>query len=101
MAYTPSRRRRSRFVIFSLFQNLTPQKLVLYGVVALIGLAVMGYLLTFVAFAWYARDLPSPGKLSQSRDASTVYLDREGKVLYEMYKDKIGFRFFSKTFQNI
>lgn len=88
MAYSPSRRRRSRFSIFSFFSNLTPQKLALYGVVGLIGVAIIGYFLTFALFAWYARDLPSPGKLSQARETSTIYYDRDGKVLYEMFKDK-------------
>lgn len=104
MAYTPAHRRRSRSGIFSLFNNLSPQKLVLYGVVALIGLSILGYIATFIAFAWYARDLPSPGKLSQSRGSSTVYYDREGEVLYEMFKDKnrvpVAFRDISKHLKN-
>lgn len=64
------------------------QKLVLYGLIGLIGLILIGFIFSFAAFAWYARDLPSPGKLSQGSDQSTVFLDRDDKVLFEMYKDK-------------
>jgi penicillin-binding protein 1C len=42
----------------------------------------------FLLFAWYAKDLPSPSKLSQQTGYSTVFYDRDGKVLYDMYKDK-------------
>ncbi len=47
-----------------------------------------GFIFSFLLFAWYARDLPAPGKLSQDTTKSTVFYDRDGKVLYEMYKDK-------------
>jgi len=50
---------------------------------------VVGWLLSSaVLFAWYAKDLPSPSKLSQQTGYSTVFYDRDGKVLYDMYKDK-------------
>ena len=52
------------------------------------GLILAGFLLSLIIFTWYARSLPSPGKLSQSTGYSTVFYDREGKVIYEMYKDK-------------
>jgi len=57
----------------------------------LLGLTVLivgGFLFSFIIFAWYAKDLPSPGKLSQTSGFSTVFYDRDGKVIYEMYKDK-------------
>lgn len=47
-----------------------------------------GFIFSFIIFAWYAKDLPSPGKLSQVTGYSTVFYDRDGKVLYEMFKDK-------------
>lgn len=51
-------------------------------------LFILGFIFSFLIFAWYAKDLPSPGKLSQNSIASTVFYDRDGKNLYEMYKDK-------------
>lgn len=71
--------------------HLTPaqkQKVLLYGLLGTVGSFILGFVILFGLFAWYARDLPSPGKLSQNTGASTVYYDRDGKVLYEMYKDK-------------
>lgn len=64
------------------------QKLLLYGLFGLAGCLVFGFILSFAVFAWYARDLPSPGKLSQDSQNSTVFYDKDGKILYEMYKDK-------------
>jgi len=75
--------RRARFR-----QQYTKQKLILYGIFALIGLAIVGFIFSFILFAWYAKDLPSPGKLSQVSGFSTVFYDRDGKVIYDMYKDK-------------
>lgn len=78
--YTPRRRRGA---------NLTlPQRLVLYSLIGFITLIVIGFIASFAAFAWFAKDLPSPGKLSQTTGNSTVFYDREGKILYEVYKDK-------------
>ncbi len=64
------------------------EKLFLYTLIGLIGTIIFGFLFSFLVFAWYAKDLPSPGKLSQTSNFSTVFYDRDGKVLYEMYKDK-------------
>ncbi len=46
------------------------------------------FIFSLAVFAWYSKDLPSPGKLSQISGYSTVFYDRDGKVLYEMFKDK-------------
>jgi len=64
------------------------QRLIYLALVSLIGCIVVGFIFSFLIFAWYAKDLPSPGKLSQTSGYSTVYYDRDGKTLYEMYKDK-------------
>src|SRR5437763_761108 len=63
------------------------QRLAFYGFVGAIGLIVFGFLMTFIVFAWYGRNLPSPGKLAEGATDSTVFYDRNGKVLYEIYKD--------------
>jgi len=60
----------------------------LYGVVGVIALIILGYLGALVLFAWYGRDLPAPGKLSEARKNSTVFYDRNGEVIYEMYDGK-------------
>src|SRR3989344_5677797 len=82
MAYVPRRRRRQ-----SVFR-IRKQTVLLYLVVGCIFLAIFGYLAALGLFAWYGRDLPKPGTLSEARGNSTVFYDRNGKVIYEMYKDK-------------
>src|SRR3989344_3002496 len=64
------------------------QQLVVYILLGVLALTIFGFIISFAVFAWYAKDLPSPGKLSESGGNSTVFYDREDKVLYEMYKDK-------------
>lgn len=59
-----------------------------YAVVGVVGMVAFGTVFAFGLFAWYAKDLPEPGKLSQISENATVFYDRDGKVLFEMYKDK-------------
>jgi len=66
------------------FKQKLIAKLLIFLTLAIIGLFIFSFLL----FAWYAKDLPSPSKLSQVTGSSTVFMDRNGKVLYDMYKDK-------------
>lgn len=82
MAYVPRKRRASLPFKFS------RQKLVLYLIVAVVGMVIFGYIGALGLFAWYGRDLPQPGKLSESRGNSTIFYDRNGKIIYEMFKDK-------------
>jgi len=56
--------------------------------IGIAGFILLAFIASFIIFAWYAKDLPSPGKLSQNTGFSTVFYDRDGKILYEMYKDK-------------
>lgn len=53
-----------------------------------IGTLALGFLFVFILFTWFAKDLPAPGKLSQVTDNSTVFYDRNGKTLFELFKDK-------------
>ncbi|MDO8609554.1 MAG: transglycosylase domain-containing protein [bacterium] len=73
---------------FSIKNKRFKQKIYLYGLLGLLGITIVGFIFSFILFAWYGRDLPSPTKLSQTTGFSTVYYDRDGKILYEMYKDK-------------
>lgn len=68
--------------------RLDRQRLLLYAGGFVIVIAVIGFLAASALFAWYARDLPSPGKLSEKTAASTVVMDRNGEVIYELYQDK-------------
>ncbi|MDA1317112.1 MAG: transglycosylase domain-containing protein [bacterium] len=91
MAYIPrskrkfhSQRRRSFFFL----PRINTQYLIFYGVVSVIVLIITGYIGALGLFAWYGRDLPEPGKLSETRQNSTVFYDRNDKVIYELYQDK-------------
>jgi 1A family penicillin-binding protein len=64
------------------------QRLIIKLTFIIIILFILGFIFSLSIFAWYAKDLPSPGKLSVSSGNSTVFYDRDGKILYEMYKDK-------------
>lgn len=64
------------------------QRLIAYGLIGIFAFLIIGFIFSFLVFAWYAKDLPSPSKLSTMTGYSTVFLDRDGKVLYDMYKDK-------------
>lgn len=72
----------------SYHQQYLRQRLIIYSLVFVAIFIVVGFILSFAVFAWYAKDLPSPGKLSQGTEYSTVFYDRDGKILYEMFKDK-------------
>ncbi|MBW7960450.1 transglycosylase domain-containing protein [Patescibacteria group bacterium] len=76
-----SRRNRIR-------NNYQKQKLIVKVLAVVLALVLMGFILSFLVFAWYAKDLPSPSKLSRISGYSTIFLDRKGNVLYDMYKDK-------------
>lgn len=59
-----------------------------YALYAGIGAGALLFISVIIAFVWLTKDLPSPGKLSQSSENATVFYDRDGKILFEMYKDK-------------
>lgn len=41
-----------------------------------------------MAFIYFSRDLPEPGKIKTDKNSSTVFFDRDGKIIYELFKDK-------------
>src|SRR3989338_9432843 len=77
------RSRRLRFQRSSL-RLLILSRLTRYIFLGLIG----GIILFFLYFLWASRDLPTPGKLSNSdiKD-STKILDKKGVVLYSIFRD--------------
>src|SRR3989339_1083048 len=76
-----SKRKRVRF-------SLKKEHLFKYIGIGCIGAVILGLFFIFILFAWYAKDLPEPGKLSQVSENATVFYDRDGKILFEMFKDK-------------
>jgi 1A family penicillin-binding protein len=44
--------------------------------------------LTIFLFAWYAKDLPRPDRVRRLEGLSTVILDRNGEVIYEVYGEQ-------------
>ena len=46
------------------------------------------FVLGLAAFAFFSRDLPEPGKIQRREGFSTVFTDRNDKVLFEMFEDK-------------
>ncbi len=75
--------RRLRFARLHARQKVTNKTLF-----TLTSAVIAGLILIFIIFAWIAKDLPAPGKLSQTSQSSTVFYDRDGKVLFELYKDR-------------
>jgi len=78
----PSRRLRR------MKSGLFKEKVVSYALKsALIGVVAF-FLLGMAAFAYFSRDLPEPGKIQRREGFSTVFYDRNDKVLFEMFEDK-------------
>ncbi|MCX6731206.1 MAG: transglycosylase domain-containing protein, partial [Candidatus Roizmanbacteria bacterium] len=77
------------------------QKLQKYIMLGAVGIVVFCMLFAFGLFAWFSRDLPAPGKLSQVEQSATIFYDRDGKILFQLYKDKnrlpIAFKDISET----
>jgi 1A family penicillin-binding protein len=46
-----------------------------------------GFVGIFVLFAWYAKDLPTPSKVVRREGFSSKIFDRNGELLYDVYKD--------------
>ncbi len=64
------------------------QKVLIYILLgATIGILSL-FILFFILFAWFSRDLPSPGKVQRRSGFSTTFSDRDDKVIYELYKDQ-------------
>jgi len=81
-----SRRHRRKLSFVELFKDKRKlQKYIIYGTIGLIAFLFLSFM---VVFAWFSRDLPSPGKLAQGDQTATIFYDRDGKVLFQMYKDK-------------
>src|SRR3989344_4784063 len=89
-----------RFKDLSIRKQYTKQKIVVAVLIIITGIILTGFIFTFLLFAWYARNLPSPSKLAQVTGNSTIFLDRDDKVLFDMYKDKNRFPITLKQISN-
>ena len=86
--YRPSRRRRSRLrgnktaSYKDIFFLSKLSKYAFFAVIACV-LAIP------IMFLWYSRDLPTPGKVVESKykDATRIY-DRRGTLLYSVYEEQ-------------
>jgi penicillin-binding protein 1A len=60
------------------------------GLVRLAKLAGVGFLFIFLVFLWFAKDLPTPGKINSRLSAQTTkfYDSSEKHLLYELYGDQ-------------
>ncbi len=83
-SYSSRRERFSRGRSFKFNNVVLLSKLSKYALFAVIGFVV----LFFLYFLWASRDLPTPGKLANSEiKDSTKILDKNGIVLYSIFKD--------------
>jgi penicillin-binding protein 1C len=95
--------RRRKHIISTSFKDILndKQKLQKYILMGIVGLVIFIFVVALGVFAWFSRDLPSPGKLSQVEQSATIFYDRDGKVLFQLYKDKnrlpIAFKDISET----
>lgn len=62
-----------------------PWKKVLIGLGIFILVAILGMV---ALFAWYARDLPQPGKVVRREGFATRIYDRNQKLLYDIYQEE-------------
>ncbi|MFH0749844.1 MAG: transglycosylase domain-containing protein [Candidatus Gottesmanbacteria bacterium] len=51
-------------------------------------LVIAGVIFVGILFAWYAKDLPRPDKVSRDEGLSTVILDRNGETIYDIFENE-------------
>ena len=71
--------RRERFLRIKFITFLASASLILL-IAGIIGAAGL--------FAWYAKDLPRPDRVSRSEGISTIISDRNGETLYDIFRDE-------------
>lgn len=77
-----SRRRRNFGYPSSIYLYSKIAKLAFFGLIGF-------FIFAFIAFFWFSRDLPTPGKLSAGNfPQSTKIFDRNGILLYDIYRDE-------------
>ncbi len=88
--YRPRRRRRRSYSV-SLPSFLSFSNVSFWSKATKIALItfIVGIVSLPLLFFWFSRDLPTPGKLVESKykDATRIY-DRDGELLYSVYQDQ-------------
>ena len=69
-------------------KRLRTVKLIRLGMIGAFAAVVLGVATFFVLFAWVSRDLPQPGQVVRRDGFSTKILDRNGKLLYDLFQDE-------------
>lgn len=82
---------RKRRHLARLYNNVTRKKITrakLFSTIALVGFVSVIAFTVFagIIFAYFAKDLPSPDKVVRREGFSTQILDRNGKMLYEVFE---------------
>ncbi|MDO8583016.1 MAG: PBP1A family penicillin-binding protein [bacterium] len=81
MAFFGRRSRRLRYSS-NIYIYSKIAKFLFFGLIGL-------FVLAFISFFWFSKDLPTPGKLSASNfPQSTKIFDRNGILLYDIYRDE-------------
>lgn len=55
--------------------------------IAILGLGIVGFVGILFAFVWFSKDLPTPNTVVRRDGFSSRIFDRNGEVLYDVYKD--------------
>ena len=82
-----SRRGRGGNILVRL-RGINRLQLVYYVVLASFISLIFGIILFGLLFVWYARDLPHPDRIKRVDGLSTIIYDRNGEVLYDIYRDE-------------
>jgi 1A family penicillin-binding protein len=62
---------------------------IILGIFGLILAGILvGFMGVFLLFAWYSKDLPTPNKVVRHEGYATRIYDRNGQVLYDVYKEE-------------
>ncbi len=69
-------------------QRITILRILTFIAIASLFLILSSFFVLLGVFAWYARDLPRPDKVKRLDGVSTIIYDRNGKTLYDIYKDE-------------
>ena len=93
MVNRAKRKRKKNYKInkvkFSFLKNLNKAKILTFLLIAGIAFVVVSFILSLAVFAYYATKLPSPDTLTNRNiDESTKILDRNGKLLYEVFGEE-------------
>ncbi|MEI6690634.1 MAG: transglycosylase domain-containing protein [bacterium] len=71
----------------SFFRGMTRATLLKWAAIVAAVSLVVGVILVSLTFAWVAKDLPDPNSVVRRSGFSTKIVDRNGKLLYDLFTD--------------